>query len=294
MGKIANNKFLNRKISEKMKIKSIIKDSILIILGTLLMAIGTNKFLLPNQISSGGFAGIATIFYYLFNWQMGTVVFGLNIPLFIYASFKIGKGFLIKTIIATALFSFFLNIIDATKVITNDKLLASIYAGIILGIGISLVFKAKSSTGGSDILAQIINTKKTSFNLSELLFFIDGIIILLNVIVFKDIEIGLYSILSIYVFSKLVDIVFEGIDFSKAIYIISDKPEEISDKINQEIERGITGLKGKGMYTQSEKLILLCVVTRKEIPKIKEIVKEIDKNAFIVIYNVREVLGEGF
>jgi len=275
-------------------LKRILIDLIYIVLGSILMTISVNSFLLPNQLSSGGFSGIATILYYFYSWPVGTVIFILNIPLFIWSFFKLGRIFIVKTIITIVIYSVLLNSNEGRFILTHDKLLASIYGGACLGLGMSLNFIAGSSSGGTDILANIIKNGKNSFNLSELILIIDAVIILANVIIFKNIEIVLYSMLAIYISSKVIDIAFEGIYFSKAIYIISDKSEEISKHIIKEIGRGVTGLDGRGMYTQKEKLVLLCVTNRRHIPKIKEIAKAIDKNCFIIIYNVREVYGEGF
>ena len=258
------------------------------------MSIAVDFFLLPNKLSSGGFSGISTILYYFMNLPIGVVTFLLNVPFFIWAFFELGKKFIFKTIFSMLTYSIFLDKLDNIFIVTQDKLLSSIYAGVLMGIGMSLNFKAGSTTGGTDILAYLLNKKKVPLNLSNIIFIFDGIIILANIVAFKNIEIGLYSIFAIYISSKIIDIVFEGIYFSKAVYIISDKYEEISKEIIKELERGITGLEGKGMYTNTNKLVLFCIINQKEIPKVKDIVKNIDKDAFVIISNVREVLGEGF
>lgn len=215
-------------------------DFICMLSGSILMAISVNFFLLPNQLSSGGFSGIATILYYFYSWSVGTVIFILNIPLFIWSFFKLGRIFIIKTIITIIIYSAFLNFFEGRFIITHDKLLASIYGGVCLGLGMSLNLKAGSSSGGTDILANIIKSNKNTFDLSELILIIDTIIIISNVIIFRNLEIALYSMLAIYISTKVIDIIFEGIYFSKAIYIISDKSKEISQHIMKEIERGVT------------------------------------------------------
>lgn len=275
-------------------IKSLIKEYILFILGSITAAFGTSVFLLPNHLSSGGFSGIATVLYYLFNIQMGTTIMILNIPVFILAYIREGKSFVIRTIICTTIFSQFINIFENIKPFTNDKILSSVYGGIIIGLGLALVFKGKSSTGGTDLIANIIRTYNREISVGNVLQILDIIVVLLNIIFLKQIEIGLYSAIAIFLINKMLDFIFEGINFSKMIYIISDKYKEISDMINKEIKRGATGIYGKGMYTNQEKMIVMCVAKRKHIMKIKEISRQIDSEAFIIITDAREVYGLGF
>lgn len=276
----------------KKRIKT--KDIILTILGAIIMAIGVSLFLLPNQLSTGGFSGIATITYYLFQIPMGTVILIANIPVFLIALKKLGKAFFLKSILGTVSLSVFIDIFDKAPPITNDKFLASIYGGIIVGIGTALILKAHSSTGGSDLVSNIIKSYKPNAKIGSIIVYIDTVIVSLNVIVFKNIEIGLYSAIAIYLMGKIVDIIFEGIDFTKLLIIVSKKSEEISKNVEEKIERGVTGLYGKGMYTNEESLVLMCATPRKDVGRIKEIAQSIDSNCFIIITNAREVFGNGF
>ena len=264
------------------------------ILGTFLMAIGIAQFLLPNQLSSGGFSGIATIGYYLFNIPMGLLVFALNIPVFIISYFRVGKIFFIKSLIGTFFLSLFLNIFENFSALTGDRFLGCIFGGILVGLGTALNLMAKGSTGGSDLISYIIRSYKPYLRTGNLIAIIDIVIVALNVIFFKEIEIGLYSAITIFIMGKMIDIVFEGTNFSKMIYIISKDYERISNKINKEIKRGTTGLYGKGMYKNEETTVLVCVASRNEVVKIMQIVKKIDKRAFVIVSNVREVIGNGF
>lgn len=265
-----------------------------IILGTLIMAMGVSQFLLPNQLSSGGFTGIATIFYYLLKLPMGLTIILLNIPLFILSWIKKGREFFFKGLIGTVLLSTFIDILDRFPAITNDRLLACIYGGIIMGLGTSLILKANASTGGTDMLAYIIREFKPTYRTGSLIVMIDIVIILLNVIFFKKIEVGLYSAITIYLMGKVIDVVFEGVNFTKIIYIISDKYMDISNKIVEHVGRGTTGIYAKGMYTNEEKMMLWCVASRNEAMRIKQISKKIDPYSFIVISNAREAFGMGF
>lgn len=281
-------------INNKIKIKRYLYEFILLIIGCAIMAISTSFFLLPNQLSSGGFTGIATITYYLLKWPVGTVIFALNIPLFILSYFRIGKEFLVKGILGTIFLSVFIDIFDKFKPLTQDRILGCIYGGIIMGIGMSLVLKGSSSTGGTDLLSYIIKSYKPYYRTSNLIVIIDIVIVSLNVIFLKDIEIGLYSAITIYLMGKMLDIIFEGVYFTKMIFIVSDKYKEIVKEIEENVRRGVTGLHATGMYTKDEKMMLWCISSRNETIRIKQICKKIDKNSFIVISNAREAYGTGF
>ena len=274
--------------------KKVIIDILYIVFATIFISIGVGLFLLPNKLSSGGFSGIATIIYYYLKIPMGISIILLNVPLFILAFLKVGRKFLYKTLFGTILLSAFINLFEQFNPITNDKLLACIYGGILIGIGTGLVLLAESSTGGSELLSIILQKFKPNIKFSNFLIIVDIVIILANVIFFNQIEIGLYSAIAIFMAGKMVDIIFEGIYYAKLIYIISDNSEQIAKEIEIRVERGITGLEGKGMYTNKEKLVLMCVVSRRDVGKVKKIVKEIDKKSFVIVTDARETVGEGF
>ena len=281
-------------IEEKYNIPKIIIEIILTIIGSSIMAIGVSLFLLPNQLSSGGIAGIATITYYLLKIPMGTMILIINIPLFLFSFFKIGKSFFIKSLIGTISLSYFIDLFDQFEQLTQDRLLACIYGGILIGLGTAILLKANSSTGGSDLISFIIKEYKPSIRPSNVITLIDIGIIALNVIFFREIEIGLYSAIAIYLMGKIIDILFEGIDFTKLLLIISNHTEEIAKEIGEKVQRGATGIYGKGMYTNEDKLILMCAASRGDVNRIKLIAKKIDPRAFIIITNSREVVGLGF
>lgn len=278
----------------RQNLKQIMIEIMGTVIGSAIMAIGTSLFLLPNQLSSGGFSGIATITYYLLKIPVGAMILALNIPLFLFAGYKMGKEFLIKSIIGTSSLSLFIDIFDKYPPITTDRFLACIYGGIIIGIGTAIILKVNSSTGGTELVTNIIKNKNPHIRVSQYLMIIDMLIIGLNVIFFREIEIGLYSVIAIYLYGKLVDIIFEGVYYTKLLFIISDKNEEIAEAIGNEAQRGVTGLYGKGMYSKKEKLVLICAASRGDIAKIKTISKKIDERCFIVVANAREVLGKGF
>lgn len=258
------------------------------------MAVGISLFLLPNQLSSGGFSGLATIFYYLIKTPIGTTMLILNIPLFIIALLKKGWKFLFNALFGTIMLSVFLDTFEKIKPLTEDRFLACIYGGILTGIGTAIVLKSNGSTGGSDLLSSIIRMYKPTMKNSNLIVISDIIIVGLNILFFRTLEIGLYSAITIYIMGKIIDIFFEGINFAKTMYIISDNYENIANKISIEIKRGSTLLYGKGMYEKRERNMLMCVASRGEVRQIQKIVNEIDKKAFVIILNAREVFGKGF
>lgn len=279
---------------EKFNLKKITLEIAGTILGAFIMAVGVSLFLLPNQLSSGGIAGIATITYYLFHIPMGTMILLINVPLFLFSIFKIGKNFFIKSLIGTISLSAFIDILDKVEPLTQDRFLACVYGGIIIGVGTAILLKANSSTGGTDLVSYVAREYKPTIRSSNIIMLLDIIIVTLNMIFFKEIEIGLYSAIAIYLMGKIIDILFEGIYFTKLMIIVSDKNEEISRQIEEKVQRGTTGLYGKGMYTGKEKLVLMCAASRGDISKIKVVARKIDPNSFIVITNSREVVGLGF
>lgn len=276
------------------KIKKISIEVIETIIGATIMAVATSLFLLPNKLSSGGFAGIATIIYYFLRIPMGLTILAFNIPLFLFAGYKLGKRFLFKSIVGTITYSIAIDILDKLTPLTQDSFLGCIYGGIIVGLGTAIILKADSSTGGSDLVSVLVKKYNPNIRTSNVIIIVDTIIVGLNVLFFKEIEIGLYSAIAIYLMGKMIDIIFEGIYFTKLLIIISNKSQEISEQILEKVGKGTTGLYGKGMYTNENKTILMCAASRGDITKVKETAKNIDPQSFIIIANAREVVGKGF
>ena len=275
-------------------VKKYALEYIYIIIGAFLMAVSTALFLLPNQLSTGGISGISTILYYLFNYPVGLTMLLINVPLFVIAMVKVNKRLFFKSILGTVLLSVFIDLLEKLSPITNDRFLACIYGGIIMGIGTAIILKAGASTGGTDLLSYVIRAYNNKFKSSRVIIIADTIIIFFNIIFFREIEIGLYSVIAIYLMGKMIDIIFEGIYFTKIMFIISEKYEEISKEIGILVKRGSTGIYSKGMYSGKQNVMLFCVASRKEVAEIKQIIKQIDKNAFIVTTDAIETLGKGF
>lgn len=275
-------------------VKKYALEYIYIIIGAFLMAVSTALFLLPNQLSTGGISGISTILYYLCNYPVGLTMLLMNVPLFVIAMVKVNKRLFFKSILGTVLLSVFIDLLENLSPITNDRFLACIYGGIIMGIGTAIILKAGASTGGTDLLSYVIRAYNNKFKSSRVIIIADTIIIFFNIIFFREIEIGLYSVIAIYLMGKMIDIIFEGIYFTKIMFIISEKYEEISKEIGILVKRGSTGIYSKGMYSGKQNVMLFCVASRKEVAEIKQIIKQIDKNAFIVTTDAIETLGKGF
>lgn len=285
----------------KREIKSIIIDYTVITLGLIIAAIGIRVFLVPGKIASGGVSGIAIILHHKFGFKVGLSMLIMNIPLFLIGIKNFGKGYGIKTFYGTVFLSFFVDfiefiipsidkIVDYTK--GGNMLLAPIYGGVITGLGIGIVMKYGGSTGGTDIVAQILN-KFTKIPTGYAMMMVDFMVIIGATIVFGW-EAALYAIICLYATGIFIDKTLDGVSYSKMVLIISDEYEKIKDVILYDIERGGTGISANGLYTSNEKRMILTVLKTKEIHGLKEFIKQIDVNAFIIVTDVHEVYGEGF
>lgn len=261
--------------------------------GVFLMSIGLAYFLAPNTIAPGGVTGFAIVIEKTTKIPIYITNLVINIPLFILGAKILGKITALKTLYATVLLSFFLKILPPA-ILTYDLLLAAIFGGVMAGIGLGIVFKFGGTTGGTDLAGAILNRKFPSFSIATFMMMIDILVVAFAGIVERKIETSLYSVISMFVTIKVIDMILEGIGYLKGFFIITTKPEEISEKLMKDLDRGVTSLAGKGMYTKEEKDVLLCVVNRSQFSQTKEIVKQVDPKAFIMVTEMYEVLGEGF
>ena len=271
-------------------------DYFMIMIGSVIMASGLMLFLIPNKVSAGGVSGISTILYHMFDWPAGVTMLAMNIPLFIIGVRIFGRKFGMKTlwgIIWISLFTDLIDVILKLPPVTNDPLLATVYGGLLLGGGLGVIMKGRGTTGGSDIIARILN-KYFHFSLGMSFLIIDTVIIITMGIVFKNVDLILFCLISLAISSKVVDMIVEGLTSERAITIISDKWEVISRRIMDEVNRGVTGLNSVGMYTAKEKKTLYCVVATRQIEHIRRIVKREDPFAFVTITNVSIMQGDGF
>ncbi|MDD1504034.1 YitT family protein [Lysinibacillus sp. CNPSo 3705] len=273
-------------------VRESIVEYMYVIVGAAIIAIGFNVFLLPNQVASGGVSGISTILHGLFGWNPGFIQYAFNIPLFIAGVVVLGKKFGIKSFIGTITLPFIVLLTNSWGPWTDNPLLGALFGGIVVGLGIGLVFKGNTSTGGTDLLAQII-TKYSGISLGTSVLLIDGIIAISAAIVF-DLEKGLYALIGLYVTTKTIDIIQLGLSQSKMVYIITMKQDEVRDAIYAEIDRGVTKLPAIGGYTSEARPVLMVVVYQTEFTKLKQLIKNVDPSAFVIVSDAYEVLGEGF
>lgn len=274
------------------KILKYLKEYSIITLGCFFYAISINYFFISNHLAEGGVAGICLILYYLFKLPVGVMYFVINIPLLIIGWRLVGRDFLFKTLYGTSCLSFLITLTQNWKGPSSDIMLSSIYGGVLIGIGLGLIFMVNGSTGGTDIIARILN-RYFDIPMGRTMLFLDIVILGVATIFFGK-EIVMYTLISMAIVSKAIDYFQDGYTKSKGITIISTKSEEIKSKIMDKIGRGTTIIKGKGGYTGKEIDLLFCVVSKFEVTKVKNIVKEIDTFAFLTISDVSEVLGEGF
>jgi len=279
--------------SESMKLKTLILDYAQIVIGSFVGALSLTMFLVPNKLAAGGISGIATVLHYVFELPVGWTMLVLNIPLFLAGVAFLGKSVGIKTLVVSLLFSFFTEITESFPVPTQDLILSTVYGGVVLGLGLGLVFRGRGSTGGTDLASMILHHFVPSISEGQGILIIDFFVIILSGLTFNW-ELAMYGWISLFISSKVIDLILEGFNYAKAVYIISTQAEEVSRKIMTELDRGVTLFNAKGGYSREEKNVLLCVITRFEIAKLKGIVHEIDPKAFVIIHDVHEVLGEGF
>lgn len=269
-----------------------IKEYIIVALACVVMAFNINYFFVGNKLAEGGVSGLSLIIHYLSNIDVSYLYFALNIPLIILAYIFLGKNFLLKTFFATFVLSVFLKVFASFSEPLDDILLAAIFGGAINGIAIGIVFYAGGSTGGMDIIAKIVN-KYTGIPISRILLTTDFIVLSMVAVIFGKV-IFMYTLISLVISSKMIDIIQVGIYSAKGVTIITTKEDEIRKRIMEETKRGITLIDAKGGYTQKEIGMLYCVVGQYQLIRVKTIVKEVDPSAFMIVADVHEVIGNGF
>ena len=279
--------------------RSQLLEYLMIIAGTGLMALAINSVFDASGMVTGGFSGIAII---IKAGSQGIIDggiplwvtnMGLNIPLFLIGWKINGFSFVKKALIGEIALSTWLAIEPVWNLAGNDLLLAALYGGVIQGVGIGLVFLGGGTTGGTDMMAAIIQKYMKHYSIAQVMQFVDGAVVVVGMYVF-GVERALYAIIAVYLVTKVSDGIIAGLKFSKAVYIITDKPDEVSRMVMEDIDRGITGIRAKGMYSGNDKLMLFCVVGKKELVHLKEMIDEIDPKAFVIVGDAREVHGEGF
>lgn len=293
-----------------------IRAVLMLIAGSAISALALNVFFIPARLTMGGISGLVSIIYQLTGQgellPFGIMVIMMNIPILIMGWVYIGSGFVWRSIVGTLAYSV---VIDLTEPAmagwyqeyirqpfsdgVPDALLFTLFGGILYGIGLGLIFRAGYTTGGTDIIAVLLKRKIKHLSIGQFLLVIDAAIVIFTVFVYRNhdesaVLLAMYSFIAMYLTSKSIDIVLEGFDYTRTAFIISDHSEEIGSRVMDQLQRGVTALHGEGMYTGKSKKVLLCVLSRKQIPLLKAIVLDIDPDAFVIVGEAREVLGEGF
>lgn len=273
--------------------KIILLNLLYITAGSLLIAFSLNMVLIPYGLLAGGVTGLALIFFYLFKIPVYLSILALNIPIFWWGAREINRSFFYYSLAGTAALSILqpatYGYIQPPQL---DMVLAAVFGGALSGVGFGLVFRGHGSTGGTDIIAVVLRKKK-SLGIGEVSFYSNLLVIIISLFFFP-VNIGLYTIISIFVTGKMIDVIITGLNVSKSVFIVSDKSSEISVRIIGELHRGITYFAGEGAYTHHQKTIINCVINRFELARLKKIVAETDPDAFIYISDASEVLGRGF
>ncbi len=270
----------------------ILKRALFIFIGAVLMAVGLEIFLVPNQVIDGGIVGISIILSHLLDMKLGLFIFLLNIPFFFIGYKQIGKTFAISTLFGITILSITTALLHPVPAFTEDVLLATVFGGIILGVGVGIVIRYGGSLDGTEILAILAN-KKLPFSVGEIIMFFNIFILGSAGFVFGWNR-AMYSLIAYFVAFKTIDVVIEGLDESKSAWIISEHYQEIGDAILARLGRGVTYLNGEGAYTGDNKKVIFCVITRLEEAKLKSIVEDLDESAFLAVANIAEVRGGRF
>ena len=280
----------------KNNFKNILTESLGMIIGCIFMSIGLNTFFKPHTIAPGGLSGLSIVLSKISGLSVSTIMLIMGIPLIIFSIKILGKKNAIKTLIGMLLLSFCLKVTSSFSqiTVTNDVLLSAIIGAILLGLGLGIIFNVDGSTGGTDLIALMINKAIPSIPLSKCLTLIDGLVVVSSGVVNKNLETALYSAISLYVIVKMVDFMVSGFNYSKSFMIITNEEEALKKAIVNDIKRGITILNGNGGYTDSDKSVLIVVVNKNQEIHLKKLIKRVDKNAFIIVSDVHEVFGQGF
>ncbi len=292
--------FFNQKKKPAVRIKTkkeliteFLKKGFFLIVGAFIVAVALEMFLLPNKIIDGGVIGISMMASYLTNWNLGLLIFCINIPFVLLAYKTIGKKFVINTFFAIAMLSIATNVVSHFHHITEDLLLVTIFGGILLGIGVGLILRNNASLDGTEMVSLVLTKKLKIVSVGELLMFINLFIYAVAGFVFEW-DRAFYSILTYYIASKTIDMVLEGLDKAKSVRIVSDYYKEIGNSIMKELDVSVTYMKAMGGYSRQEKVMTFCVVNKFDMAKLKEVVHEVDPKAFIVTEDVHEVEGIRF
>lgn len=264
--------------------------------GSFIYSLGTHCFVSPANIAPGGASGLALMVNYVCGLPVGILTMLVNIPLLVLAWMYLSRGFAVKTAISCGICSVILDLLVAPvfPVYQGDRLMCSLFGGIIVGIGMAFIFLAGSTTGGSDILGYILQKKKPYMSIGRALMIVDGIVLIFSIFVFKNIESGLFGLIALYAQTRVIDGIIYGNDTGSMVTIVTGQPQKIAGRIIVELERSATIMAGKGAYSQNDTQVLLCTVRKSQFSRLKEIIREADPSAFVMVTETTDVFGEGF
>ena len=282
------------------KMKNLLLDILFDIAGGLLIGLSVNFFTAPNHMAPGGVTGIATLINYVFGIPIGTMSFIINVPLMIVAFKYLGRNFSVSTLRSMTILSICVDLVANLMALTKlsgysgDPMMASLMGGVLTGAGLALVFLRGSTTGGLDLVMRLLKRKYPHMSAGHLLFMADACVLITSIIIYGNVESGLYGLVCIFANSKMLDAVLYGGDKGKSIMIVSEKSTEIAKAINNDVRRGVTMLSGQGAYSEQDRKVVLCAVRDNQYPAVKKLVHGIDPTAFIIVNNATEILGTGF
>jgi len=270
----------------------LLKHLVGIILGATIVSVSINTLIIPNQIADGGVTGIAIILHYLFHWPVSWTILLLNLPLFILGLRLVGRKFLVYSVVGVSVLSVMLSLTTHLPALTHDTLLAVISAGVLSGIGMGIIFRSSGSLGGTDILA-VLFARTTAFSVGQILLGIDGMIFLAVAVLFRP-EMAMYALIYMFIATRVVDMVQEGLSHSKSVMVMTTRPQEIANEFMKQLDRGVTLFQATGAFSGEAKQVVYCVISRTELSQVKKIIRDQDSQAFVAISEVPEVVGEGF
>lgn len=285
---------MGKNLFDKRRTYTAVVDCAVIAVGAVLMGVALSVFMVPFKIAPGGVSGIATVLHYLTGLRVSVLIPIINIPIFIIGIIRLERDFLVKSVFGTVVLSIATETAAILPPPTSDPLISAVFGGAVMGIGISAVLSRGGTTGGTDILVLVIRRSFSEVSVGRLYLLIDGAVIAMAGLAFSSGEVIFYSAVSLVVSTYMTDAALEGLNLARLVYIISDSNREICDRIYAELKRGVTGLNSVSMYSGRSGRILMCVIRKGQLSKLKKIIQDIDKDAFVIICDAKEVMGSGF
>lgn len=285
---------MGKNLFDKRRVYTAVVDCAVIAAGAVLMGIALSVFMVPFKIAPGGVSGLATVLHYLTGLRVSVLIPLINIPIFIIGIIRLERDSIVKSVFGTVVLSIATETAAILPPPTSDPLISAVFGGAVMGIGISAVLSRGGTTGGTDILVLVIRRSFSEVSVGRLYLLIDGAVIAMAGLAFSSGEVIFYSAVSLIVSTYMTDAALEGLNLARLVYIISDSNREICDRIYAELKRGVTGLNSVSMYSGRSGRILMCVIRKGQLSKLKKIIQDIDKDAFVIICDAKEVMGSGF